>query len=119
MNLNDRYEHLLMQISLEMNGLKRDNYILKLKLEELVNVHKAQMTYLKIDNDELNIKLKNIRNFHLPILNGFKFIRKKINLMRQINNIYEHRLKIFNMLKTNIRIISVYISISGLKCAYA
>ena len=77
MNLNDRYEHLLMQISLERNGLKRDNYILKLKLEELVNVHKAQMTYLKIDNDELNIKLKNIRNFHQTILNGFKFVRKK------------------------------------------
>ena len=82
MNLNDRYEHLLMQISLERNGLKRDNYILKLKLEELVNVHKAQMTYLKIDNDELNVKFKNIHNFHQTILHGFKFIRKKIDIMR-------------------------------------
>ena len=77
MNLNDRYEHLLMHISLEMNGLKRDNYILKLKLEELANIHKAQMTYLKIDNDELNLKLKNIHNFYQTILNGFKFVRKK------------------------------------------
>ena len=101
-NLNDRYEHLLMQITLEMNSLKKDNYILKLKLADLMNVHEAQMTYLKMDNDELNIKLKNIHGFHQTILKGFKFIRKKINLMRQINNIFEHRLKNFNLMKTNI-----------------
>ena len=99
-NLNDRYEHLLMQISVEMNGLKRDNYILKLKLEELVNVHKTQMTYLKIDNDELNVKLKKINNFHQTILNGLKFVRKKIDIMQRINDIYEHRLKMFNKLTT-------------------
>ena len=87
-NLNDRYEHLLMQMNFEMNGLKRDNYILKLKLEELVNVHKAQMIYLKLDNDELNVKLKRINNFHLTVLNSLNFVRKKIDLMRRINNIY-------------------------------
>ena len=97
-NLNDRYEHLL--ISVEMNGLKRDNYILKLKLEELVNVHKTQMIYLKIDNDELNVKLKKINNFHHTILNGLNFVRKKIDIMQRINNIYEHRLNIFNKLTT-------------------
>ena len=70
-NLNDRYEHLLMQITLEMNSLKKDNYILKLKLADLMNVHEAQMTYLKMDNDELNIKLKNIHGFHQTILKGF------------------------------------------------
>ena len=100
--LNDRYEHLLMQISIEMNGLKRDNYILKLKLEELVNVHKAQMIYLKLDNDELNVKLKRINNFHLTVLNSLNFVRKKIDLMRRINNIYERRLNIFNKLITSV-----------------
>ena len=99
-NLNDRYEHLLMQISLETNGLKRDNYILKLKLDELVNVHKTQMIYLKLDNDKLNVKLKKINNFHHTILNGLNFVRKKIDIMRRINNIYEFRLDIFNKLTT-------------------
>ena len=65
-----------------------------------MNVHKTQMTYLKIDNDELNVKLKKINNFHQTILNGLKFVRKKIDIMRRINNIYEHRLKMFNKLTT-------------------
>ena len=65
-----------------------------------MNVHKAQMTYLKIDNDELNVKLKKINNFHQTILNGLKFVRKKIDIMRRINDIYEHRLKMFNKLTT-------------------
>ena len=46
-----------------------------------MNVHKTQMTYLKIDNDELNVKLKKISNFHQTILNGLKFVRKKIDIM--------------------------------------
>ena len=65
-----------------------------------MNVHKTQMTYLKIDNDELNVKLKKINNFHQTILNGLKFVRKKIDIMRRINDIYEHRLKMFNKLTT-------------------
>ena len=65
-----------------------------------MNVHKTQMTYLKIDNDELNVKLKKISNFHQTILNGLKFVRKKIDIMRRINDIYEHRLKMFNKLTT-------------------
>ena len=101
LHLNDRYEHLLMQINLEMYSLKRDNYVLQLRLADLTNAHEAQMLYLKRNNDKLNIKLKNILGFHQKMLNGFKFIRKKINLMRQINLIYEHRLKIFNILKSN------------------
>ncbi len=102
MDLNNRYEDLLMRINIEMNGLRRDNYILKLKLEELANIHRKQMTYLKIDNEELNVKLKNIRSFHVTILNGFKFVRKKIDIMRRINEIYEHRLKMFDILNTYI-----------------
>ncbi len=102
MDLNNRYEDLLMRINLEMNGLRRDNYTLNLKLNELANIHKSQMAYLKIDNDELNLKLKNIHNFYQKILNGFKFVRKKIDIMRRINDIYEHRLKMFDILNTYI-----------------
>jgi len=60
------------------------------------------MTYLKIDNDKLNLKLKNIHNLYQTILNGFKFVKKKIDIMRRINDIYEHRLKMFDILNTYI-----------------
>ena len=34
LHLNDRYEHLLMQINLEMYGLNKDNHILQLRLQD-------------------------------------------------------------------------------------
>lgn len=82
-----------MQITLEMNSLRKDNYILQLKVKDLLNIHETQLEYLRLDNEKLNTKQKNIHCFYQTILNDFKFARKKVELMRQINKIYESRLK--------------------------